>query len=73
MLGNKPDYYSNLAISGSFIIYDDTRDIHPFIWTQYTNLGNPPAVGASISIYKQNVDASFDRIMSLDTVQSYRQ
>ena len=47
------------AISGSFIVYDDTRDIHPFIWTQYTNLGNPPADGANISVYKQNLDANF--------------
>lgn len=51
---------SPLASSGSFIIYDDTRDIHPFIWTQYTTLGNPPAVGAGVAIYKQNVSSSFD-------------
>ena len=57
-LGNKPTT-TPTAISGSFIIYDDTRDIHPFIWTQYTNLGNPPADGANISIYKQNLDANF--------------
>ena len=50
---------SPLASSGSFIIYDDTRDVHPFIWTQYTTLGNPPAVGAGVSIYKQNLDANF--------------
>ena len=51
---------SPLAISGSFIIWDDSRDLHPFIWTQYSNLPSPPAVGAGINIYKQNVSSSFD-------------
>ena len=51
---------SPLAISGSFIIWDDSRDLHPFIWTQYSNLPSPPAVGASFNIYKQNVSSSFD-------------
>ncbi len=59
ILGNNPGGGGTTAISGSFIIYDSTRDIHPFIWTQYTNLGNPPADGANVSIYKQNLDANF--------------
>ena len=59
ILGNNPGGDGTTAISGSFIVYDDTRDIHPFIWTQYTNLGNPPADGANVSVYKQNLDANF--------------
>ena len=55
---------SPLAVSSSFIIYDDSRDIHPFIWTSYDTLPFPPAAGASFNVYKQNITASFSRTFS---------
>ena len=61
---------SPLAVSSSFIIYDDSRDIHPFIWTSYDTLPFPPAAGASFNVYKQNI-TEFEIIMDSKSRNKY--
>ena len=54
IVGNQLSSMSSSADSGSFIIYDDSREIHPFLWTQYQQLPSPPSVGANYTVYKED-------------------
>ena len=59
ILGNTNSAMSSSAVSGSFIIYDDSRGIHPFIFTKYHTLSSPPAFGAQFALYKENATLNF--------------
>jgi hypothetical protein len=44
------------SISGSFTVYGESRQIHPWIYTRYTNSGNISTLnGSSVFIYKENI------------------
>ena len=59
VIGNLNSDISSSAASGSFIVHDDARGVHPFVFTKYTTLVNPPGFGAPFRIYQENVTSSF--------------
>ena len=54
VLGNENSNITSSATSGSFVIFNDSRNIHPFVFTKYHTLSNPPGLGANFRIYKEN-------------------
>ena len=59
IIGNLNSDISSSAASGSFIVHDDARGVHPFVFTKYNTLINPPGFGAPFRIYQENVTSSF--------------
>ena len=59
IIGNENSNISPNIASGSFIVHDDARGVHPFVFTKYHTLVNPPGFGAPFRIYQENVTSSF--------------
>ena len=53
VLGNENSNITSSATSGSFVIFNDSRNIHPFVFTKYNTLSNPPGLGANFRIIKK--------------------
>ena len=58
--GGEDNDLSPIAISGSFQIFDPSRKVHPWVWTKYTTLSNPPIGGAAWRLYQESASISFD-------------
>lgn len=56
IIGNTSNAISSSADSGSFEIYDDTRGIHPFVFTKYHTLSVPNGVGSTYFVYQEGVN-----------------
>jgi len=58
------DYTSNNFLvsqsvsSGSFTVLQDHREIHPWVYTKYNSLSQPPAVGSFWKIYAERSDTA---------------
>ena len=62
IIGNEdPNIMSTSRVSGSFEIFDASRGIHPFVFTTYSQLVDPPAAGSLIAIYKMDRHNGFYR------------
>jgi len=59
IIGNLNSDISSSIASGSFIVHDDARGVHPFVFTKYNTLISPPGFGAPFRIYQENVTSSF--------------
>ena len=54
VIGNENSDISSSASSGSFRIFDDSRSIHPFVFTKYHTLSNPPGFGSPFNIFRES-------------------
>ena len=60
IIGNEdPNIMSTSRVSGSLEIFDASRGIHPFVFTTYSQLVDPPAAGSLIAIYKMDSTTVF--------------
>jgi hypothetical protein len=46
---------SKSKASGSFEVYGGARKVHPWIYTRYDTLGQPPVVGSTWTIYNESL------------------
>ena len=60
IIGNENSSISPNIASGSFTVFDDARGVHPFVFTKYSILANPPGFGAPFRIYYENFSSSFE-------------
>ena len=59
ILGNEAALSPNI-IMGEFAVTNPSRRIHPFVFTKYSQLSNPPIYGAGFRIYREANNQSFD-------------
>lgn len=69
ILGNSNILISSSAVSGSFTVYDDTRNIYPWVFTKYHTLSSPPGYGAQVAVYKEDATLTFVTGSSSNTVK----
>jgi hypothetical protein len=48
----------NIAVSGSFQVFHEQMSVYPWVFTQYTSLPSPPALGAQWRLYLENAEVS---------------
>ncbi len=67
IVGNTSNAITSSEASGSFKIYDDTRGIHPFVFTKYHTLPVPNGIGAAYFVYREGEDFQDPRALQFNT------
>jgi len=67
IVGNTSNAITSSEASGSFTIYDDTRGIHPFVFTKYHTLPVPNGIGAAYFLYKEGENFQDPRALQFNT------
>jgi len=55
ILGNTHSGLNTNQVSGSFQVFNGSRNIHPFVFTKYHTLPSPPVAGALFRLYKEDM------------------
>ena len=69
IVGNTNATITASADSGSFTIYNDSREIYPFVFTKYHTLSSPPAYGAQFALYREDTTLNFVTASDSNTVK----
>lgn len=67
IVGNTSNAITSSEASGSFTIYDDTRRIHPFVFTKYHTLAVPNGIGAAYFLYREGENFQDSRALQFNT------
>ena len=67
IVGNTSNAITSSEASGSFAIYDDTRGIHPFVFTKYHTLPVPNGIGAAYFLYREGENFQDPRALQFNT------
>ena len=70
IIGNANATINVQRVSGSFSVENDSRGIHPWVYTKYNTLSSPPAYGAQFFLYQENFDYNFYSGWSFNTSTS---
>jgi len=70
IIGNTNATINVQRVSGSFSVENDSRGIHPWVYTKYNTLSSPPAYGAQFFLYQENFDYNFYSGWSFNTSTS---
>ncbi len=66
ILGNEASLSPNV-VEGEFAITNPSRRIHPFVFTKYSQLSDPPIFGAGFRLYREASNYSVDNVFSFST------
>jgi|FLOH01.1.fsa_nt_gi hypothetical protein len=55
ILGNTHSGLNINPVSGSFQVFNGSRNIHPFVFTKYHTLSSPPVAGALFRLYREDM------------------